>query len=487
MTQAIIILLVFFTGLLFAFLLALIILWKRKDQSVTQFDAHQTVIVYATQSGFSEQYAKQTAEQLSQQGQSCAAISAEHLKISDLKQLQRVIFMLSTYGEGDAPDTAQDFQQSLEHSEFDLSHLEFAVLAFGDDRYTDFCAFGQYVFAALNRLKAKALFDVVSINQQSDVDLAHWNSQLSQAFGIELDQPHMVKHWQTFVLKERTLLNAGSQGTDLYHLKFSVDSHLKWQSGDILELRSANSNHELAEFFKAYPVLSQEQIKKLRHKNLRTLAKIEPYKILSEIEHAEDLPLREYSIASIPEQGQLHLVVRQEVSEQGLGLGSGLLSEKLSLGESVQALIRSNPSFHLHQSNAPCILIGNGSGIAGLLSHLQQRENSKHNQNWLIFGERQQQYDAIFKAQLDMWLSSQLLTKVDLAYSRDLVAHRYVQDIIFAQAEELKRWVERGAYIYVCGSLKGMAGGVDAALSQILGQSLFERLKSEKRYRRDVY
>ena len=487
MTQAVIVLLVFFSILLFAVIVALLFLIKANKQSCLQLGSNATVIVYATQSGFSEQYAQKTAEQLHKQGQPCVVISAEHLKDTDLLNMQRVIFMLSTYGEGDAPDTAQAFKQSLVHSTLDLSHLEFAVLAFGDDRYTDFCAFGQHVSAALTRLNAKALFDVVSVNQQSDVDLAHWNSQLSQVLALQLDQPKMIKHWQSLSLKERTLLNAGSLGTDLYHLKFAVPSDLQWKSGDILELRSANSNHELAEFFKAYPELSQAQIKQLRYKNLRTLANVEAQNIVAEIEHAADLPLREYSIASIPEQGYLDLVVRQEVLETGLGLGSGLLTQKLAMGETIQTVIRSNPAFHLHEGNAPCIFIGNGSGIAGLLSHLQQRILAKHTNNWLIFGERQQQCDAIFKDQLAAWQAEQQLTKLDLAYSRDQGAYRYVQDVLLAEASELKAWIAQGAYIYVCGSLKGMAKGVDGALLQVLGQEQLDRLKAEKRYRRDVY
>lgn len=487
MTQAVIILLVFFTVLLFVFVFALLLLLKQKCKPELSLEAHGMLIVYATQSGFSEQYAKETAQSIQKLGQACTVFSIEDLTAEHLKQADRVVWMISTYGEGDAPDTAQAFKQWLDSSELDLSHLAFAVLAFGDDRYAAFCAFGQQIYAQLIRLKAQAMFDVVQVNQQSDMDLVHWNSQLSHALGLAFDLPNTVKQWQTLNLTERHLLNAGSQGKGLYHLKFSIPSDLKWHSGDILELRCANSNAELVEFLKAHPNLSQSQIKGLRFKDLNLLNDVDAQNIHTAVEQAADLPLREYSIASIPEQGYLALVVRQEVHEHGLGLGSGLLTQKLALNESAQAVVRSNPAFHLANRNAPCIFIGNGSGIAGLLSHLQQRISENQGENWLIFGERQQQFDALFKDQLETWQSQKMLSKIDLAYSRDAGEYRYVQDALVAQANELKAWIDNGAYIYVCGSLKGMAKGVESVLLDILGQAKLDQLKLEKRYRRDVY
>jgi sulfite reductase (NADPH) flavoprotein alpha-component len=55
------------------------------------------------------------------------------------------------------------------------------------------------------------------------------------------------------------------------------------------------------------------------------------------------------------------------------------------------------------------------------------------------------------------------------------------------EAYDVKEWVEQGAVIYVCGSLVGMAGGVDAALTEILGQDQMDQLSAAGRYRRDVY
>jgi len=76
---------------------------------------------------------------------------------------------------------------------------------------------------------------------------------------------------------------------------------------------------------------------------------------------------------------------------------------------------------------------------------------------------------------------------LDLAFSRDQAEKVYVQDVLLQQGEELRRWIDEGACVYVCGSLQGMAGGVDAALKGLLGEELVERLIEDGRYRRDVY
>jgi sulfite reductase (NADPH) flavoprotein alpha-component len=107
--------------------------------------------------------------------------------------------------------------------------------------------------------------------------------------------------------------------------------------------------------------------------------------------------------------------------------------------------------------------------------------------HWLIFGERQAAHDALYADELAAWQASGLLTQLDLVYSRDGLAERYVQDRLHTQADRLREWVGAGAAIYVCGSLEGMAAGVAEVLHAELGQAELARLQHEGRYRRDVY
>lgn len=197
---------------------------------------------------------------------------------------------------------------------------------------------------------------------------------------------------------------------------------------------------------------------------------------------------REYSIASIASDGVLELIVRQERHSDGnLGLGSGWLTEYLPLNGTLSLRLRRNSGFHLPEAAAPMILIGNGTGLAGLRSLIRARVNADEQRNWLLFGERNQAHDLLCGDELQGWLQSGDLARLDLAFSRDQAEKVYVQDVLLQQAEEFKRWVADGACVYVCGSLQGMAAGVDAALNGMLGEAAVQQLIEDGRYRRDVY
>jgi sulfite reductase (NADPH) flavoprotein alpha-component len=180
--------------------------------------------------------------------------------------------------------------------------------------------------------------------------------------------------------------------------------------------------------------------------------------------------------------------VRQQRDENGqLGLGSGWLTEFSSLKQTIALRIRSNESFHLIDDNRPIICIGNGTGIAGLMGLLQQRNRQDYTTNWLIFGERQREHDFFYQETIEAWKNMGTLQRLDLAFSRDQAQRIYVQDVMREQADELISWIDQGAVIYVCGSIDGMASGVDQALTDILGEEKVDALRQAGRYRRDVY
>jgi sulfite reductase (NADPH) flavoprotein alpha-component len=200
------------------------------------------------------------------------------------------------------------------------------------------------------------------------------------------------------------------------------------------------------------------------------------------------LGMREYSIASIASDGVLELIVRQERHADGsLGLGSGWLTEHAAIGSAIRLRLRRNSGFHLPDVPVPLILLGNGTGLAGLRSLLKARIAEGQQRNWLLFGERTRQHDFLCQDELQGWLASGDLALLDLAFSRDQAEKIYVQDRLRESADVLRKWLAEGAAIYVCGSLQGMATGVDQALADILGSEAVARLIEQGRYRRDVY
>jgi sulfite reductase (NADPH) flavoprotein alpha-component len=118
---------------------------------------------------------------------------------------------------------------------------------------------------------------------------------------------------------------------------------------------------------------------------------------------------------------------------------------------------------------------------------LKARICAGYTDNWLLFGERNATHDFYCRSELQNWLVNGELARLDLAFSRDQATKVYVQDRLRESAETLREWLARGASLYVCGSLNGMAGGVEQVLHEVLGAEAVESLVDEGRYRRDVY
>jgi sulfite reductase (NADPH) flavoprotein alpha-component len=157
----------------------------------------------------------------------------------------------------------------------------------------------------------------------------------------------------------------------------------------------------------------------------------------------------------------------------------------------VKLRLRPNPNFHPPGANenneAPQILIGAGTGIAGLRAHLHYRQHKKLGDAWLLFGERGQATDLYYGDDLKSWQADGTLAMTELVFSRDVSPRKYVQHLVVEQGAEIGHWVrERGASILVCGGLE-MAAGVQEALIAILGEEKLDAMTQDGLYRRDIY
>ncbi|WP_425917382.1 sulfite reductase subunit alpha [Acinetobacter sp. TSRC1-2] len=492
MTHSVAIVLIVFAILLllYAVCIAYLILINRKQKPKAALSQNDDLIVFATQSGQAEHYAKQTAQQLERIGQRVSIVDIQYLTVEQLLAAHKVLWFVSTYGEGDAPDTARlTIKNIFSDSSLDLSHQSYAILALGDKRYTHFCRFGHVLNQHLQQHQAKALFKMVCVDHLKPADLNRWTQRLEQLTQQQFTSAQQDQNWHSFNLKNRVCLNSGSQGNPIYQIQLSSAKGLNWSSGDILEVQCGNRLEDIQTFLQAQQLtVNEDLLAALQFKNLRQFPEQLPNESFEDwVQRFDVLAIREYSIASITEQGRVELVVRQEKTATGLGLGSGWLTEYATLGQNMVARIRSNPAFHLKPTQKSLILIGNGTGIAGLVAHLAQRQQWSEPQNWLIFGERQQQFDHLYKDQIQQWQAQGFLPEVDYAFSRDQAEKIYVQHILQQKSEQLLNWIEAGAAIYVCGSLKGMAQEVEKTLFNILGTEQLEQLRIEGRYQRDVY
>ena len=425
---------------------------KRKQQtaSLTNGNGDASVLVaYASQSGFAEYLAGRTAESLNAAGRSVTLLPLEQVQAETLAEVERALFIVSTTGEGDAPAHAFRFVSKAMSASADFSHLHYGVLALGDSSYANFCAFGRQLDDWLRASNATPLFERIEVDNGADNAIAAWREQLARlgaSADIAIADGPQFAPW---VLAERILLNPGSIGGPVYLVRLRApDTSATWTAGDIAEIELPG--------------------------------------------HAPDNtghpPHRSYSIASLPEDGMLDLIVRQVRHEDGtLGAGSGWLTHHAPLESPVPLRIRRNSSFHPQAALRPLILIGNGTGLAGLRAHLKAQAARGDSRNWLIFGERNRAHDFLLHAELEAWQASGTLERLDLAFSRDQETRVYVQHRILEARETVKEWVSRGAAIYVCGSAEGMAGGVHDALTEVLGAAQLAQMTEDGLYRRDVY
>ncbi|MDR6746792.1 sulfite reductase (NADPH) flavoprotein alpha-component [Bacillus pumilus] len=217
------------------------------------------------------------------------------------------------------------------------------------------------------------------------------------------------------------------------------------------------------------------------------------------------IPARLYSIASSlkANEEEVHLTigaVRYDAhGRERQGVCSILCAERLEPGDTLPVYIQHNQNFKLPENpDAPIIMVGPGTGIAPFRSFMQEREEiGASGKSWLFFGDQHFVTDFLYQTEWQKWLKDGVLTKMDVAFSRDSEEKVYVQHQMKKQSKELFEWLEQGAYVYVCGDEKHMAHDVhrtllsiiqeEGAMSKEKAESYLANLQQQKRYQRDVY
>ncbi|WP_280540501.1 assimilatory sulfite reductase (NADPH) flavoprotein subunit [Chromohalobacter sp. 11-W] len=217
------------------------------------------------------------------------------------------------------------------------------------------------------------------------------------------------------------------------------------------------------------------------------------------------LPPRLYSIASsqaaAPDEVHLTVaVVRYETHGRARGgVATTYLADRVSPGDRVPIYIDHNKHFKLPDDDAaPIVMIGPGTGVAPFRAFLQEREaRGANGDNWLFFGDRRRRSDFLYQAEWLQWRKTGLLSRLDVAFSRDQQDKVYVQDRLREQAATLYDWLQAGAYVFVCGDAERMAPDVHQALLDVIREQggydeeaaaeYLRDLQQQKRYQRDVY
>ncbi|GAA5077762.1 flavodoxin domain-containing protein [Lysobacter panacisoli] len=459
------------------------------------------LLAWASQTGFARQVAEHTAEALRGAGVPVRSLPLQRVDADVLRAHRRALFIASTTGEGDPPDHALGFTRHMLGETTTLDGLQYAVLALGDRAYDHFCGFGRRLDQWLHHSGAQPLFDRIDVDAGDAGALRHWQHRLGQIAGHVALADWSAPAYRTWRLDERRWLNRGSVGGPAYHVALvPVDARdMQWQAGDIAEIGPRHAPAHVAAWLAEAGFDGTQRIEAnnesmelaqwLQRSRLPDIAQVRGHGVQALVESLQPLPHREYSIASLASDGRLELLVRQMRHPDGrLGSGSGWLTEHAPMGGSIDVRIRRNTAFHPPQDDRPVVLIGNGTGLAGLRALLKARIVAGHRRNWLLFGERERDHDFHHRDEIEAWLREGAIERVDLAFSREDPSRRvYVQDRLREELPRLREWITNGAAIYVCGSLEGMAPGVDAVLREAVGLEALETMAADGRYRRDVY
>ncbi len=424
----------------------------RKPLREVPVPAERTWIIYASQSGQAEDIARKTARALEAGGEAVAVRRIDQPWLSELVRPRRLLFVVSTYGEGDPPDHALRFAHSVMTDEArpELRGLRYGVLALGDRSYPTFCAFGRRVDAWLRQAGAIPEPGLMVVDRLARDTLQCWRDTVSKDAGTDTGEPDGGPDFSEWYFIAREYLNAGSPGAPMHRvvLQAPAATTQAWQAGDLVDL----------------------------------------------IVPGGDGRPRSYSIANLPEDGLVELIVRRHVYDDGkTGLASGWLTATAREGDALQARIRHNPGFNLEVDLArPLLLIGAGAGIAGLRGHIQARAQAIAASGgtargaWLIYGERSGAHDHPCQADIARWQQAGVLSRVDLAFSRDRIDTPYVQHLLQRHAAEVSAWIADDADVLICGG-RAMAASVDKTLRELLGEARVETLLESGRIRRDVF
>ena len=428
--------------------------WWDRRQSMPRIvdnstaNAADTVILVGSENNSTWGFANTLHEALHKTGLRVHTAAMNQLA-TEYPQAERFFILTATYGDGDAPSSANQFLARLGQLK-SPSKATFAVLGFGDRQFPQFCKFAYDVEAALLAKGWQRLMDIDTIDRQSGQAFTRWGNAVGPLIGQDLNLVHTPKRPRTdaFTLTERDDYGEAVQ---------APTSILRFAAVPAQGLKGS-----LARLFGG-----------------AGLPHFEVGDLLGVVPPGSAIP-RFYSLASKSGDGFLEICVRK--------LPGGLCSEflhGLQLGGRMEGFIQLHPDFRPVAGKAPVILIGAGTGIGPLAGFI--RNNTGQHPMYLYWGGRDPASDFLYKPELDTYLADGRLTGLHAAFSR-VKEGAHVQDRVLEDAEQLRQLLEQGGQVLVCGG-RAMAKNIAQALDEVLVPLNLSvaTLKAQGRYREDVF
>ena len=516
-------------------------------------------ILFGTESGNAETLAGQARKVAARLGFAPKVVDMADFTPAQAAATENLLIVASTWGEGDPPQRAVDFYEALlaeDAPRFDKTR--FAVLALGDRAYAQFCEIGRKIDERLAALGGARVADRIDCDVDFETAAHGWIDGTLERLNAEVgikeagasvihvdfarpggDAPTRARPFEAEIT-EHVRLSGSRSTSDTWHVAVSLEgSGIAYEPGDSLGVVPSNDPALAEAVLTAAGLAGNDTLRGALIDRLDittlTVPQLEAFaretgtevlpadwaagrQIIDLLETApgrlsaeqltallRPLPPRYYSIASsrkaVPDEAHLLIAGLRYVShgrERG-GVASLDITARHRAGDKLKVFLRPNPHFRLPGDNdKPIIMIGPGTGVAPFRAFLQEREAAgAGGRNWLVFGHRNYTHDFLYQLELQDWLKSSLLTRLDVAFSRDQPEKRYVQDTLWHVRSDLYAWLKNGAALYVCGDANAMAKDVHAALLRILAdqgkldeagaKAELDAIRRDGRYLRDVY
>jgi len=510
-------------------------------------------IAYGTETGNAKKLATDFAAKAKKSGINAKLVSLDQYRLNDLSKEEYFFTVISTQGDGEPPAAAKKFFDHIHKQQGGLSNLKFGVLALGDTAYPQFCKVGEDLDAQLIKLGAERFVSLQRCDTDYEAEADDWfNDVLKQlnlgerstvSPSIAPSKKSAGKKTFTGRILANIILNDRGSNKQTHHIEIAAED-LQYEPGDSIGIVPHNSeklvqkilancccdkvkkysyrNEELTvselmtkklnisflpdRVVKKYAAIVQQEIPETKI-GFGDLLKIYPVRDASQFDEIlqilEPIAPRLYSIASSPEahSGEVHLTVARDTFMVNDEVKYGLCSDCLSqwpVDSSIEFYVHHNEQFRLPADDKDIIMIGPGTGIAPFRSFIAHRDaTGAQGRNWLFFGDQHFVTDFLYQSEIQSWLETGVLTRVNVAFSRDQQEKIYVQHKMEKHAKEFFNWLESGAYVYLCGAKEPMSVDVEKTILDIIqnegnysadkAEEYLNNLKEAGRYLKDVY
>lgn len=512
-------------------------------------------LAFGTETGNAKKLATQLAAVAKKKGVNAKLVDLSQYRVADLAKEDYFFVVISTQGEGEPPIPAKKFYDYIHENELALATIKYSVLALGDTSYPMFCKTGEDVDARFEKFGAKRVVPLQKCDVDYEDEASEWFEKVlsvleaktiltaSPAIQAASKKVNAKKHYNGTILANINLNDRGSN-KQTFHIEIAAEEVIEYEPGDAIGIfphnrqdvvqkiilltdidgsleiattkttapvqelltRHLNICYLLTSTVKKYAAIIQQEIPDIRM-DLVDLLRIYPVKnteqFIEVVKILSSIAPRLYSIASAPavQQNELHIIVAMNrflaQDEERFGLCSDFLGDQPN-GTAISFYVHKNRAFRLPAPDKDIIMIGPGTGIAPMRSFLIERDaTNATGRNWLFFGEQYFITDFLYQTELQNYVQTGVLNKLDLAFSRDQQKKIYVQHRMLENASELYQWINNGASIYISGTKDPMAKDVENVLLQIIAEKgnksaeeakkYLEQLKDDGRYEKDVY